>query len=412
MADYYKVENQEKHRNNGRGWMVATLLLVAFIAGALVMKYIPSQNGNKALSNPTPTITEAAQTAQNVAAQATATPAPAATVPALGGSPVTVDPGQTVNIPGIAKAISPAVVGVMNKVKAQSDTGSAPVDTPQGSGSGVIISTDGYIVTNNHVVAGADSISVIMQGGEEVPAKLIGADPQTDLAVIKIEKTGLTAAPFGDSDTVQVGEVAIAIGNPLGTELAGTVTSGIISAKNREIVSDSGYKYHLMQTDAAINPGNSGGALVNGRGELIGINSMKSTSAGTNEYGMPVTAEGIGFAIPINDAKPIIEQLIANHSIPRPMMGVSILKEISKDEAAANSVPEGVILASVAAGGPAEKAGIKAQDILTELDGKKATTLATMRDIISTHKIGDTIKVKYWRDGKYQTVDVTLAEVK
>ncbi len=399
MSDYYKVENQERRQGGGRGWMVATLLLVAFILGAIVMKMTAPENSIALGTTATPTASAALQATATPDATPTATPQ---STSQLGGPAVTIGSGATIDIPAIAKAIGPTVVGVNNKVNSRGGT-DALEDALQGTGSGVIISTDGYIVTNDHVVSGADSITVTMPGGEEVPAKLVGTDAQTDLALLKIEKTGLTAAPLGDSDALQVGETVVAIGNPLGNELAGTVTSGIISAKNREVTSDTGYTFHLLQTDAAINPGNSGGALVNGKGELIGINNMKEVSAGFN-----ISAEGIGFAIPINDAKPIIEQLRASGSIPRPMLGVGIRSIITAAEAQMYNIPEGVLLADVTENGPAAKAGIRAQDILTELDGKKATSMAALREIMSSHKIGDTIKVTYWREGKTTTVDVTL----
>ncbi len=399
MSDYYKVENQERRQGGGRGWMVATLLLVAFILGAIVMKLTAPENNIALGATATPTASAALQATATPDATPTATPQ---STSQLGGPAVTIGSGAAIDIPAIAKAIGPTVVGVNNKVNSQGGP-DALEDALQGTGSGVIISTDGYIVTNDHVVSGADSITVTMPGGEEVPAKLVGTDAQTDLALLKIEKTGLTAAPLGDSDALQVGETVVAIGNPLGTELAGTVTSGIISAKNREVTSDTGYTFHLLQTDAAINPGNSGGALVNSKGELIGINNMKEVSAGMN-----ISAEGIGFAIPINSAKPIIEQLRASGSIPRPMLGVGIRSIITTEEAQMYNIPEGVLLADVTENGPAAKAGIRAQDILTELDGKKAASMADLREIMANHKVGDTIKVTYWREGKTTTVDVTL----
>ena len=402
MSDYYKAENQERRRNSGRGWMVATLLLAAFVLGAVVMKLaVPQGDANGIAAATGSAALQASETAL-------ATPTPTSTASTLGGPAVSIGSGTIIDIPSIAKAIGPTVVGVNNKVKMQQRGQSAlGEDTLQGTGSGVIVSSDGYIVTNDHVVENADTITVTMPGGEEVPAKLIGTDAQTDLALLKIEKTGLPAAPLGDSDQVQVGESVVAIGNPLGTELAGTVTSGIISATNREVTSESGYTFHLLQTDAAINPGNSGGALVNAKGELIGINNMKETSAGMN-----ISAEGIGFAIPANTVKPIIEQLKTNGTIPRPMIGISIESVIGAEEAKYYNVPEGVVIAAVTEGGPAAKAGLKAQDLITMMDGQKATTMAEIRTILGNHKIGDTIKVTFWREGETKTVEVTLEAMK
>ena len=404
MADYYNYEKQEKRRGGGSGWMIATLLLAAFIAGALLMRLVPGKGSNGLLSaktvSPTPTATAA------VLASAPTQNNPAATLPPLGDNPAALS--GDINIPNIVKADGPAVVGVLNNVRTLSQQKLDSSET-QGSGSGVIISSDGYIVTNNHVIQGADSVSVVMQGGETVPAKVIGADSQTDLAVLKIDKSGLTTMKLGDSDAVQVGQSVVAIGNPLGTDLAGTVTSGIISAKDRELLIDD-VRFKLLQTDAAINPGNSGGALVNSNGELIGINSLKSTSAGTDEYGNPISAEGIGFAIPINDARPIIEELITHGYVERPMMGISG-SAITQEQASYNNVPLGLRVLDLSPNGPAAKAGVQAEDIITEIDGAKVTGFTDLRDAIDKHKVGDTVTLKVYRylEQKEYTFQVTLA---
>jgi serine protease Do len=395
-------------RGGGRGspWLTAALVLAAFLAGALTVRYLPVFQPNTQ-----------AQTAGPSAA-ATATPglaaamvsAPQTSPPALGGEPVAA--GQNSSIPAIAKAVGPAVVGVVNKAAGGFPWGgpgsASGGEQAQSTGSGVIISADGYIVTNNHVISGADSVSVTLPGGAEVDAQIVGADEQTDLAVLKIAETGLTAAPIGNSDLMEVGQSVIAIGNPLGEELAGTVTMGILSARDRELVVD-GYKFKFFQTDAAINPGNSGGALVNTAGELIGINSSKSTSAGVDEYGNNISAEGIGFAIPINDAMPIIQQLIADGYIPRPMLGIEVTTEISERMARYYDVPQGIYLRSVTPGGPLDRAGVREGDILTEIGGTAVTSIAGMNAVLSEHKVGDTLQVKVWRDGRgSMTLDVTL----
>jgi serine protease Do len=409
----FNYDNTTKPKAKRHGWKIAiavasvlvagALVVTGFAAGALLIRYLPQSGLRNFLENNT------AAPISSMAPKAVNNPStPSATLPAIGGKN-TLALDQGVDIPAIVKADGPAVVGVLNKVKGQFGFGSTSSgDQTQGSGSGVIISTDGYIVTNNHVVEGADSLSVIMAGGEEVPAKLIGTDAQTDLAVIKIDKTGLTAMPFGNSENVQVGETVLAIGNPLGTELAGTVTAGIISAKNRELQVD-GYNYKLLQTDAAINPGNSGGALVNMQGEIIGINQLKSTSAGADTYGNSIAAEGIGFAIPINDAKPIIEQLIRDGGIPRPVLGIST-QEITADQASFYKVPQGVGIVSLTDNGPAMKAGLQAGDIIIDMDGAKIAALGDVRNILNKHKAGDTVSVKVYRssDSKEYTYDVTL----
>lgn len=409
----FNYENTTKPKAKRHGWKIAiavaavllagALVVTGFAAGALLIRYLPQNGLRNLLDNKT------AAPVSSMAPQSVNAPvSPSATLPEIGGKNM-LTLGQGVDIPAIVKADGPAVVGVLNKVKGQFGFGSTNTsDQTQGSGSGVIISTDGYIVTNNHVVAGADSLSVVLPGGKEVAAKLIGADAQTDLAVLKINETGLTAMPLGNSDAVQVGETVLAIGNPLGTELAGTVTEGIISATNRELQVD-GYNYKLLQTDAAINPGNSGGALVNMSGELIGINQLKSTTAGSDTYGNSIAAEGIGFAIPISDAKPVIEQLIRDGGIARPVLGISP-QEITADQASFYKVPQGVGIVSLTDNGPAMKAGIQAGDIITAIDGGKITTLADVRNVLNKHKVGDTLSMKVFRssDGKEYTYNVTL----
>jgi len=407
--DGNRNDKQKKRRGKGSGWMIATMVLAAFFIGAISMKFIPQA------------VNSSANLAQQTAASqnlATPTAAPGLTAPPLDGSS-TLNLAQGINIPAIVKADAPAVVGVLNQVKASARSANGFGTTPsqgsggevtQGSGSGVIFRADGYIVTNNHVVDGADALTVVLPSGEELPAKLVGADAQTDLAVLKIDKTGLPTIPFGNSDQVQVGETVIAIGNPGtadGTELSGTVTAGIISAKNRQIEND-GYTFDLLQTDAAINPGNSGGALVNSAGQLIGINNMKITTSETDEYGNPVSAEGLGFAIPVNDAQPIITQLM-NGSIQRPMLGVNVV-EVSKDEANYEMVSPGLYIQALTQNGPAMKAGLQAGDQLESVDGAKISAVADLRNVIAKHKVGDTVVVKVYRssDKQEHTYNVTF----
>ncbi len=393
--------SQGPHRRGGRGggpWLTATLVLVAFLAGALMVRYIPAFGPAAATAGPTarPTAPAALHTAE-------------ASLPPIGGK-LTV-PLEAGDIPAIARAVGPAVVGVVNKAGGfmWMDPGAGSgQEQEQGTGSGVIISADGYVVTNYHVIEGAESISVTLPGGKEVDAKLVGADAQTDLAVLKIEEAGLTAAPIGNSDIMEVGQAVIAIGNPLGKELAGTVTMGILSARDRELIVD-GYKYNLFQTDAAINPGNSGGALVNMAGELIGINNLKSVSAGTDAYGNTISAEGIGFSIPINDAMPIIGQLIAEGYIPRPMLGIDVSVDVTAAMARRYDVPQGVYLRSIAPGGPLARANIRKGDIITEIDGTGVTSIANVNGVLAGYKIGDTVKVTFWRESRgFLVADVTL----
>lgn len=300
---------------------------------------------------------------------------------------------NALSIPEIVKKVTPSVVGISSKLTQGTSTGT-----------GIIMTADGYIITNGHVVEGATQITVVISNSEkkldEVNAKLIGIDAKTDLAVIKVDKTGLTPAEFGKSEDLQVGELAIAIGNPLGFELAGSVTGGIISALNREITIED-KQFTLIQTDAAINPGNSGGPLVNSYGQVIGINSAKISTA---------YAEGLGFAIPIDGAKPIIDSLIQYGYVKgRPMLGVNG-EEITAVVARYYSLPEGILVKFIEEGSGAEKAGIQNGDVIISIDGKAIKTMAELNKIKDTHKAGETVKIGLYRKGKNIEVDVVLAE--
>ena len=283
-----------------------------------------------------------------------------------GASTVLFENGKrSLSVSEIAKQVGPSCVGIINKAKLQPQRYYDPFSgryyyyqnsdelVEQGSGSGIIISEDGYIVTNEHVIAEATEITVILNTGDEYNATLIGSDSKSDLAVLKINASGLTAAVLGDSSQVEVGDLAVAIGNPLGQELAGTVTAGVISALNRKMTVDN-RSYTLLQTDAAINPGNSGGALVNQYGEVIGINSIKMSVTGV---------EGIGFAIAISAAKPIIDDLMSEGYVSgRSIIGVTITESRN-----------GLTVYSVSEGSGAEKAGIKEGDLIVKADGKVVT---------------------------------------
>lgn len=311
----------------------------------------------------------------------------------------------------VASKVKPSIVGISVEYSISSvfNRGSS---TAKAEGSGVIISSDGYILTNNHVVNSASTSSssyyeiekankVIVKlynDDTEYEAKIIGTDEQTDLAVIKIEKTDLTAATLGDSDSVQVGEFCMAVGNALG--LGDTVTSGIVSAVNREVTDSDNNTYTAIQTDAAINSGNSGGALVNSKGEVIGINTLKISGTGV---------EGVGFAIPINSTKDIYEQLIQYNKVKRPYIGIG---GINLDEATANAnhLVVGVYVKTVEDFSAAEKAGIKVGDVITEVENTKITTMDELNEIKNKKNIGDTLKLKIYRDGKTKDITVTLQE--
>ena len=299
----------------------------------------------------------------------------------------------------IAQQVGPTVVGISTKSQVSSFFGPAE---QSGSGSGIVISADGYIVTNQHVIAGATEVKVQMNTGQEYEAKIIGADEKTDLAIVKIETSDLEVANLGSSDELQVGELAIAIGNPLGTELAGSVTVGVISAVNRTIQLENGVM-KLIQTDAAINPGNSGGALVNGYGEIVGINNMKFS--GDN-------IEGIGFAIPIDEAKPIMNDLMNDGYVKgRPLMGITV-QVVTEELAYRNDIPTGLYVASTAILGAADRAGIERGDILTSVNGEKLTTSKQLTELIDSSQVGDVLHFEIYRDGETLSVEVTLQEDK
>mgnify|MGYP004521878847 CR=1 FL=1 len=312
---------------------------------------------------------------------------------------------------GVAKKVQPSIVAIsveysVNSIFNRSST------TATARGSGIIISEDGYILTNNHVVNStssnsssfyeiekANKVTVKLYNDDtEYEGTIVGTDSQTDLAVIKINKDGLTAAELGDSDAVQVGEFAMAIGSPLG--LDNSVTAGIISAVNRDVSDSDGNKYTAIQTDAAINTGNSGGALVNSKGQVIGVNTLKLSGTGV---------EGVGFAIPINSTKNIYEQLIQYSKVKRPYIGVGGI-DLDEKTAKANNLVVGIYIKTIEDFSAGEKAGLKIGDVIIEADGTKITTMDELNEIKNKKQIGDTIKLKVYRAGKEKTITVTLQE--
>ena len=310
---------------------------------------------------------------------------------------------------GVAQKVLPSIVGINVTYTVNSIFYSGGTATAQGSG--VIISEDGYILTNNHVVNSATSSSSFYELGEankitvklynddtEYEAEIVGTDEQTDLAVIKIDKDGLTAAELGDSDSVQVGEFCMAIGNPLG--LGTTVTDGIVSAVNRTVTDEDGNSYEAIQTNAAINSGNSGGALVNSQGQVIGINTLKVSGEGV---------EGVGFAIPINSTKDISEQLMKYNKVKRPYLGIG---GIDVDEATAreNNLVVGIYVKTLENFAAAEKAGIRVGDVIIKADGQDIETMDELNEIKNGKEIGDKVTLTVWRNGETMDIDVTLQE--
>lgn len=312
----------------------------------------------------------------------------------------------------VANKVRPSIVGITVEYSVNSIfyRGSTRNQKAEASGSGIIISEDGYILTNNHIVNTSSSSSYYEVGkansvtvylyNDETPyeATIIGTDEQTDLAVIKINKTGLTAAELGNSDEVQVGEFSMAIGNPLGMQ--SSVTAGMVSAVNREVTDSDGKTYKLIQTDAAINSGNSGGALVNSRGQVIGINTLKLSGTGI---------EGMGFAIPINSTKSIYEQLIQYNKVKRPYIGISG-RDLTEELAKANNLVVGIYVQSVEDFSSAQKADIRNGDVIIEADGTKITTMNELNEIKNKHNIGDEMKLKINRNGEEKEITIILGE--
>ena len=276
----------------------------------------------------------------------------------------------------------------------------------KGSGSGVIIRPDGYIVTNNHVVSGATSISVTLNDNRKFDATVVGTDPVTDVAIIKVDAENLPTIPLGDSDQLRLGEWVLAIGSPLGEQLRGTITAGIVSAKGRSMPDGTGeFKIEsFIQTDAAVNPGNSGGALVNKKGELVGINTAIVSQTGSYS--------GYSFAVPVNIVKRVVADLIDFGSVKRAMLGirmqpVSTLEKEIKDKLKLNSM-NGVYIVEVSKGSAAEEAGLKQGDVILAIDGQKITDGASVQEKVNNYHPGDKAVITYIRDGKELTTEVTF----
>lgn len=314
--------------------------------------------------------------------------------------------------PSVANKVLPSVVGI--EVQYTVNTIFGGQSSATGSGSGIIISPDGYILTNNHVVSNTDSsstssfyqvseansIKVYLYGDSETAydAEIIGTDKQTDLAVIKINKDGLTAAELGNSDELKIGEWSMAVGNPLG--LTSSVSVGAVSAVNREITDNDGTKYTLIQTCAAINSGNSGGALVNSKGQVIGINFMKISSVGV---------EGISFAIPITQAIEVSNQLIQYNKVKRPYLGITgttVTEQISKKY----NLAIGAYVQSVDTFGKAASSGLKAGDVIVGVDNETVTTMNDLTNYIKSKNIGDTVVLKVNRNGESLEINCELGE--
>ena len=335
---------------------------------------------------------------------------------------VTTKADKTVTIPKDATAtsaynkVSDAVVSVLNFFQTGKDSFQEASE-----GSGVIYKKSGdaaYVVTNNHVINGADQIQVMLHDGQKVTATLVGKDAMTDLAVLKIAADKVTTtAEFGDSNKIQVGQKVLAIGSPLGAQYASSVTEGIISAKKRlvESSSEDGQNYGgstVIQTDAAINPGNSGGPLINFAGQVIGINSMKLSSSASG-----TSVEGMGFAIPSNQVVDIVNKLVKYGQVTRPAIGIGLveLSAVTVDDQKSllkipDTVKGGVVVMSLTPNGPAAKAGIQKYDVITGIDGKTVTGQADLREELYKHDLNDTVTITYYHQAEKKTVKVKLTQ--
>ncbi|HZQ10741.1 MAG TPA: trypsin-like peptidase domain-containing protein [Anaerolineae bacterium] len=340
---------------------------------------------------------------QNTQAASNVAPTQPPFVPLSSAAPLQPTGNLEQDVTAVSQRVSPAVVFV--GIEANVRQFSEPI--PIGNGSGAIIDTQGHILTNNHVVESAQALKVTLTDGRTFDATVVGRDPATDLAVIQIHGDNLPTIPLGDSNALQTGQFVVAIGNALGLEGGPTVTVGVVSALHRTIQEQNGASISdLIQTDAAINPGNSGGPLVNLSGELVGINT--ATPGTTSEGFQP---SGIGFAIAVNQAKPVMQQLMANGRVVRPYLGIVPLTVTPAIQAQAGlSVNKGVILITVAGGSPAERAGLQEGDVVVAADGKAVTTDQELRDAIQAHKIGDTIQLTIIRNGRQSTVRAQLIE--
>ncbi len=302
-----------------------------------------------------------------------------------------------------AEKIIPSVVGIVATNSSSVYDGTETTVT-ESTGSGIVIDERGYIVTNYHVIAENDQIRVVFSDNSETEAGVVGHDRRTDLALLKVGKDGLTAAAFAADDTLEVGETALAVGNPGGLDFAGTVTKGIISGLNRYIVTDDGISFHLIQTDAAINPGNSGGALCNEKGEVIGVNTIKITESGF---------EGMGFAIPADTVQEIVAEILQSGGVSRGAMGVYLL--FSLDENIAKAYNTGIdygVMITLQENGAAEQAGLKDYDIITTFNGASVTDMYDLQEKVFACNTGDTVSVTVYREGSFLDFQIVLGELK
>ena len=315
---------------------------------------------------------------------------------------ITVDSGKLMTASQVYKANVNSTVGITTEITTTNWWGYQ--STAAAAGSGFILTEDGYVLINQHVIDKANTITVAMYDGTSYPAKLVGYDKNNDIAVLKIDAKGLTPVTLGSSDKLQVGDEVIAIGNPLG-ELTFSLTKGNVSALNRPVTLSSSVTMELIQTDAAINSGNSGGALFNMYGEVVGITNAKYSSSG---YSGEASIDNIGFAIPINSIREIVSSIIEKGYISTPYIGVSV--GTVSEESQSYGMPKGAAIRAVEEGGPAAQAGLQANDIVTAANGKEISGFSDLSDVISNSEIGSKLELTVYRQGQTLTITVTVGE--
>ena len=404
MNSYYKENYKKTNNKKSDTWKYILVSLVSAIVGAAIIAVMLLVVAPAAQPRLKKLLGISFQENTKIGAQSGISEVKKVEIVQTGESAVT----------SVAEKVGPSVVGIRTSYQNTNELFGSQADF--GEGSGIIISSDGYILTNHHVIENAlndktrgirtgSQIQVYLPSRIDKPykAEIKGYDSKTDLAVLKIEENGLPAIEFGNSDSVKVGEPAIAFGNPGGLEYMGSLTTGVISGLNRTVQLDGGKKIRLIQTDAAINPGNSGGALVNIKGQLIGVNTIKMVATGF---------EGLGFAIPVNDAKKIADELIKNTYISKPYLGIYVDNSYTEEIAEENKMPMGVFVADVEILGAAQKAGIRALDIITKFNNVTVKSYDQLEDEKNKFKPGDVVDVEIYRDGSRKTLKVTLGETK
>ncbi|KRM06886.1 S1C family serine protease [Lactobacillus kitasatonis] len=411
MTENQNNNSQMPKRRSGSGKIIATAAIVGIVGGLIgggVSYYAADQMNSASVNN------SAAQT--SISSSSSKVSQKSAKTSGTMTSAYNSVKGAVVSVINLKRQSSSSTNSLYNSLFGDDEGSSSKKNgklETYSEGSGVVYMKSngkGYIVTNNHVISGSDAVQVQLANGKTVSAKVVGKDSTTDLAVLSIDAKYVTqTAEFGDSKSLQAGQTVIAVGSPLGSEYASTVTQGIVSAPARTIETSSGNQQTVVQTDAAINPGNSGGALVNSAGQVIGINSMKlaQSSDGTS-------VEGMGFAIPSNEVVTIVNELVKKGKITRPQLGVRVVALNGIPEAyrsrlkIKSSLKNGIYVASINKNSSASRAGMKSGDVITAVDGKKVDDVSSLHSILYSHKVGDTVNVTVNRNGRNVSLKVKL----